>query len=158
MGIGHRAQSESIYYRKILFFSLFLYCWKDFFFLMLIFIVQHLGRKKRHYRFQELRGGLPLLPQIQNEKGNIFHSCYLQIWQMSFQLFRSLSTVWYAPVNAVLSGITVSIIKRPEGSLMNSRCVGLEGYRKKSLWLQHATFLEMINNPEHIRVQETQQK
>lgn len=76
MGIGHRAQAESIYYRKILFFpfsfsieKLFIFF---FSFLMLIFTVQHLGRKKSHCRFQELRGGLLLLPQIQNEKRNIF--------------------------------------------------------------------------------------
>lgn len=131
MGTGHRAQSESIYYGKILFFPFSFSIEKFGVFLMLIFTVQHLGRKKRHCRFQELKGGLLLLPQIQNEKGNIFHSSYLQIWQMSFQLFRSLSTVLYAPVNSMFSGITVSIIKRPEGSLTKPSCVGLEGYRKK---------------------------
>lgn len=39
----------------------------------------------------------------------------------------------YAPVNAAFSGIRVSIIKRPEGSLMNPSYVGSEGYRKKSV-------------------------
>lgn len=130
MGIGHRDQSESIYYRKILFFPFSFSIEKPFFKFNVNF---HSGEKKRHCRLQELRGGLPLLPQIQNEKGNIFYSCYLQIWQMSFQLFRSLSTVRYAPVNAAFSGIRVSIIKRPEGSLMNPSYVGSERYRKKSV-------------------------
>lgn len=66
------------------------------------------------------------------KRGTLLYSCYLQIWQMSFQLFSSLSSVRYAPVNAAFSGTTVSIIKRPEGSLMNPSRVGFEGYRKKA--------------------------
>jgi len=95
MGIGHGAQSESILLQEKDTFPPLssLPIEKDrFFFLMEIFTSQYLERRKRHCRFQESRVGLLLLLQTHNEKGNVFHSCYLQIQQMSFKLFTSLST------------------------------------------------------------------
>ena len=144
MGIGHRAQSESILLQGGPFPPLPFLLRSILFFLMEIFTAQYLERRKGHCRFQESRAGLPLLLQTHDEEGNIFHSCYLQIQQMSFKLFASLSTAWYVPVNVVFSSITVSIVQMPEGSLMNPSCVGwyLEGYRKKKTILKHTRRLQ----------------
>lgn len=136
---------------------LFPSCWEAFYFLNGDFHSTVPGGKKGLCRFQELKAGLPLLLQIHNENENIFHSCYMQIQQMSFKLAISLSTAWYILVNAVFSSITVSFVQKPEGSLMNPSCVAGTSRDSETkdciTTCNKATFLEMISNSEHIRVQ-----
>lgn len=87
MGIGHRAQSESIYYRKILFFSLFIFYWKVWGFFNVDFHSAAPGEKKEALQISAVKRWAPTAASDTEWKGEHFSQ------QLSADLADVFSTI-----------------------------------------------------------------